>query len=421
VAAAWKQRITTKTTRSRGAGGQIVEVTAARVNALDHLVMVRAFYLDLTQWAADDPARWGPWVVPCPVRAADVTQIGNARSRRKARMDQRTRERMPVLPALLAAVDGERRAAAERLCAAQGTPPGELLTAAGQTLRRSARPHASAGRIWADDPETRQRRDLTLEEHRSFWTWAAVEVLRHTGVRIEELTELSHHSFIQYQLPATGELIPLLQIAPSKTDTERLLVIGPELADVLSVIICRIRGEDGAVPLVVAYDYHERLWNPPMPLLFQRRYGGEDRPIGGPAVRELINDTLASTGLTDASGKPLRFVPHDFRRIFVTDAIMHGMPPHIAQLVAGHRDINVTMGYKAVYPEEVINGHRAFIARRRSLRPAGEYRTPTEEEWAEFLGHFERRRLSLGTCGRSYGTPCIHEHACLTEMILKSL
>ena len=182
------------------------------------------------------------------------------------------------------------------------------------------------------------------------------------------------------------------------------------------MIICRIRGEDGAVPLVVAYDYHERLWNPPMPLLFQRRYGGEDRPIGGPAVRELINDALASTGLTDASGKPLRFVPHDFRRIFVTDAIMHGMPPHIAQLVAGHRDINVTMGYKAVYPEEVINGHRAFIARRRALRPAEEYRTPTEEEWAEFLGHFERRRLSLGTCGRSYGTPCIHEHAPLTEL-----
>ena len=46
------------------------------------------------------------------------------------------------------------------------------------------------------------------------------------------------------------------------------------------------------------------------------------------------------------------------------------MPPHIAQLVAGHRDINTTMGYKAVYPEEVINGHRAFIARRRALRPS---------------------------------------------------
>jgi hypothetical protein len=95
---------------------------------------------------------------------------------------------------------------------------------------------------------------------------------------------------------------------------------------------------------------------------------------------------------------------------------MHGMPPHIAQLVAGHRDINTTMGYKAVYPEEIINGHRAFIARRRALRPSGEYRTPTDQEWADFLGHFERRKVALGDCGRSYDTPCIHEHAPLTEL-----
>ena len=65
----------------------------------------------------------------------------------------------------------------------------------------------------------------------------------------------------------------------------------------------------------------------------------------------------------------MRFTPHDFRRLFITDAIINGMPPHIAQLVAGHRDINTTMGYKAVYPEEVINGHRAFIARRRAAAP----------------------------------------------------
>jgi hypothetical protein len=98
---------------------------------------------------------------------------------------------------------------------------------------------------------------------------------------------------------------------------------------------------------------------------------------------------------------------------------MHGMPPHIAQLVAGHRDINTTMGYKAVYPEEVINGHRAFIARRRALRPSGEYRVPTEQEWDEFLGHFERRKVALGTCGRSYATPCIHEHSCMRCPLLR--
>jgi hypothetical protein len=30
---------------------------------------------------------------------------------------------------------------------------------------------------------------------------------------------------VQYRLPATGEIVPLLQIAPSKTDAERLLPI----------------------------------------------------------------------------------------------------------------------------------------------------------------------------------------------------
>jgi hypothetical protein len=419
VAAGWKQRITVKTTRQVSAGGQLTHVEVPRINAADHLVTVRAFYLDLAQWATGDPARWGPWAVPCPVRDADLAQLAKSRSRRKSRMDQRTRERIPVLPALLARVDARRQESADLVRAARATPPGQLFTVAGQTLRRPARAHASADRAWAQDPGSGRYRDLTLEEQHAFWTWAAVHVLRHSGIRNEELTELSHHSFIQYKLPATGELIPLLQIAPSKTDTERLLVISPELADVLSEIVTRVRGDDGAVPLVAAYDYHERVWNPPMPLLFQRRQGAENRAIGGPAIRELISDALASTGITDAAGKPLRFVPHDFRRIFITDAIMHGMPPHIAQLVAGHRDIGVTLGYKAVYPEEVISAHRAFIARRRALRPAGEYRTPTEEEWQEFLGHFERRKLALGECGRAYGTSCIHEHACIRCSLMR--
>ena len=109
----------------------------------------------------------------------------------------------------------------------------------------------------------------------------------------------------------------------------------------------------------------------------------------------------------------------DTSRLFITDAIMHGMPPHIAQLVAGHRDINTTMGYKAVYPEEVINGHRAFLARRRALRPSEEYRTPTDEEWAQFIGHFEHRKVSIGASGRSYDTPCIHEHSCLRCPLLR--
>ena len=418
VAAAWKQRVLTRTRTRTTPDGDRVAVASPRLDGRSVLTAVRAFYLDIAEWADEDPARWGPWAVRGPVSASDVSHKKD-RSRRKSRMDARTRERLPVLPALVSWVAAERAHTAELLAAAERAEPGELFTAAGMTLRRSQMKTETTGRIWAEDPDSGPRRDLSFEEHRGFWTWSMVEVLRHTGIRIEELTELSHHSLIQYRLPATGELIPLLQITPSKTDTERLLVISPDLADVLSAIIARIRLDQPHVPLVVSYDKNERVYNPPMPLLFQWRRRLENRAVSERALRKYLDHALTAIGVKDASDRPLRYTFHDFRRLFITDAITHGMPPHIAQLVAGHRDINTTMGYKAVYPEEVINGHRAFIARRRALRPSEEYRTPTDEEWAQFVGHFERRKVAVGDCGRSYDTPCIHEHSCLRCPLLR--
>ncbi|WP_143064614.1 hypothetical protein [Streptomyces colonosanans] len=60
----------------------------------------------------------------------------------------------------------------------------------------------------------------------------------------------------------------------------------------------------------------------------------------------------------------------------------------------------------------MLRHYRAFLARRRQLRPSEEYRDPTPEEWEEFHQHFAKRKVELGTCGRGYGTPCAHEHAC---------
>ncbi|WNF01315.1 integrase [Streptomyces luomodiensis] len=103
----------------------------------------------------------------------------------------------------------------------------------------------------------------------------------------------------------------------------------------------------------------------------------------------------------------------------MTDAVMNGLPPHIAQVICGHKSIDTTIGYKAVYPAETIEAHRAFIARRRASRPSEEYRTPTEEEWDAFLAHFEKRKVSIGTCARAFGTACIHEHACVRCSFLR--
>jgi integrase len=418
TAAAWKQRIFTKTTRHKQPDGRFTEISSPRESATSCLTAVRSFYLDIAQWAMDDPARWGPWAAPCPVKTAEVPHK-KAAGHRKSRMDQRTRERLPILPALITATDNQRKATAERLAAATSAAPGAVFTAGGQTLRRTVTARPRAASVWAENPGGGPRRNLTREEHYAFWAWAAVEVLRMTGIRAEELTELTHHSLIQYRLPATSELIPLLHIIPSKTDTERLLVVSPELADVLSSIICRIRDTTGAVPLAVTYDTREQTYGPPMPILFQNRVGIENRQISPQAIRRLLNTALAATTLTGTTGQPLLLSPHDFRRIFITEAIMNGMPPHIAQLLAGHANINTTMGYKAVYPEEAINGHRAFLTRRRALRPSQEYRTPTDEEWEEFLGHFTHRKVALGDCGRAYGTNCIHEHSCIRCPLLR--
>jgi integrase len=408
VASAWKQRLRTRPPRSGGAVTDSVE----RLSYLEVLAAVRAFYLDVAEWALEDPARWAQWVAPCPISQQELARR-KALRRRKARMDARTRERLPVLPVLVRAADEWRRQSAALLIAARTATPGETFSVDDVTLVRAVRPQAAKANIWAEDPLTGDSRCLSQEEDHAFWAWAVIEVLRSTGLRVEELLELSHYSLVQYSLPTSGEVVPLLQIAPSKTDAERLIVVSPELAEVLSSIIRRIRENRGAVPLVRARDRNEHVWLSAAPLLFQRRRGAEHYAISSATVSTLLDEALARTGLLDHEGAPLRCTPHDFRRMFITDAIRSGLPPHIAQIVAGHHNINVTMGYNAVYPDDAIQAHLAFLARRRGLRPSEEYRSPTEEEWQEFVGHFERRKVSIGTCGRSFDSPCVHEHACI--------
>jgi hypothetical protein len=403
VAAAWKDR-------SRFVWDRTGRRVRPRASNTGLLLSVRALYRDLARWSADDPARWGRWVAPCPIRDAECDQRKHLASR-KARIDQRTRTLLPALPALVEAVTRRHRDAVTLLHAARQAPPETEFSAAGRRMRRCRRVRGT--HIRCVDVDGGRRHDLTFEEADAFWAWALVEVLRHTGMRIEEALELTHHSFVAYTLPTTGEVVPMLQVAPSKTDAERLLLVSPELGEVLTAIIYRVRGGIAAIPLVSAYDELELVWSPPMPFLFQRTFNIEHRHMTRAYVAGCLNRAVAASGLTDAANSPLTFTPHDFRRIFVTDAIRGGLPPHIAAAICGHQLLDTTMGYAAIYPEDVITHHRAFIARRRAQRPSEEYRDLTPEEWDEFLGHFELRKVALGVCTRDYGTPCIHEHACV--------
>jgi hypothetical protein len=417
VSDAWKARIAVKTTRRHRPDGTIQTTIEPRESAPAVKISVRAFYLDLAEWALEEPERWGDWAAPCPISEAELASKKHEQQK-KSRSDQRTRERLPVLPVIVQTAERLLKEATARLRTIESAPLGSTVRFRGETFilpKYSSRADGKPGRVRDINGTSR---DIRGEEKRAFFAWATTEILRHTGIRIEELQELSHHSIIRYKLPTTGETVPLLQIAPSKTDKERLLLINPELADVLSAVISRVRQPDGTIPPIQTYDAHERIWNAPMPILYQWAVSGEHRAISYGTIRRALDETLEASGLTDRTGKLLNFRPHDFRRIFITDAIMNGLPPHIAQVIAGHDSLASTMGYAAIYPAEAIEAHRAFIARRRQARPAEEYRTVTSEEWDEFLGHFERRKLALGECGRAYGTECSHEHACVRCPVL---
>jgi Phage integrase family len=132
--------------------------------------------------------------------------------------------------------------------------------------------------------------------------------------------------------------------------------------------------------------------------------------IGTEEIYKLLELAVTHARITDASGEPIQFRPDDFRRMFATEAVTGGLPVHIAAKVLGHASLETTQHYLAVFPDEMIRSCRAYLDKRRSIRPEAEYREPTQEEWAELRQHFHERKLELGTCGRPYGTPCQHEH-----------
>ena len=418
VAAAWKQRLQHCT----GRDGQ----QRARKEYLPVLMQVRSFYLDIAEWAAQDPT-WAAHAVPSPVRKGETAGWAKQQRATRAATHQRIRERLPHLPALAAAAESRRVSQQALLAAAAAAPAGETFEHDATRYRRTrlkshAKPRTTRppGAVMAEDIATGQVTDLTQSEDEAFWAWAIIETLRHTGVRLEELLEISQLAVSSYQLPDTGELVPLLQILPSKSDQERLLLISPELASVLATIISRLRAANGGtIPLVSQYDRLERVFKPMLPLLFQRKTGHRNEAISVTTVQELLNSALAHAGLRDSSGEPLRFTPHDFRRMFATDAVTGGLPVHIAARILGHASIATTETYLAVFQDELISTYRAFLDHRRVLRPPAEYREPTSEEWREFQQHFALRKVGLGTCGRPYGTPCKHEHACVRCPMLR--
>jgi len=382
------------------------------------LLAVRAFYLDLHTWSAGEPERWARWVAPCPIRDTDLRSFHLRRRRLAERMANRTRERQPLLPVLSQHVTDRWDRLRTLLEAARGAGLGERFVVDGTTWQRTATRHdrEQAGRpgaaVRAVNCGTGEQLRLSHEEHQAFWQWAAVETLRLAGLRIEELCELTHLSARNYQRP-NGEVVALLVVSPSKSDRERVIPMSAELFHVIAQVVRRHLAEHGTVPVCRGYDLAERTWTEPLPFLFQHLVSGSRRAMGTRTVRQLVTRAAEALIPTHPAFAEVSFSPHDFRRLLATELVNNGLPIHIGAALLGHLDLQTTRGYVAVFPEDVITHYQQFLARRRARRPEGEYRQPTEAEWQDFQEHFDKRKVELGSCGRPYGTPCTHEHACI--------
>ncbi|MFE4823847.1 tyrosine-type recombinase/integrase [Streptomyces sp. NPDC056704] len=270
-----------------------------------------------------------------------------------------------------------------------------VLTEEDLTLARGG--HRSPVRVRDD---TGQLVQIEAEEETAFWDWAAVETLRHSGVRIEEMCEVSHLSIRHYQRN-NGEMVALLVISPSKTDRERVIPMSAELFHVIASVIRRHTRDGNSVPILRRFDPHDKVWSPPMPFLFQRKIGSARSVISPQTVLNMLARRCKDLAEHHPAFRSVKFTPHDFRRIFTTELVNSGLPIHIGATLLGHLNIQTTRGYVAVFDEDVIRHYLAHLNERRQLRPNHEYRDVTSEvgrvrrAFRQAQGRTRRMRTSL--------------------------
>jgi site-specific recombinase XerD len=389
------------------------------------LMAVRAFYYDVQAWAAEQPQQWAQWVAPCPIRDPETRGKAARRRRSSERIADRTRRRQPLLPALVEHVETKYTQLAELLAAGASAAPGATVTVGGLSYQKVFTDYDlhreiafGQAQVRVRDQATGKLVNVSRAEQKAFWEWAIVETLRHSGVRVEELLELSQLSIRQYQRP-NGEVVALLVIAPSKTDRERVIPMSTELFHVIAAIIRRHTRDRTTIPLVTRFDSHDKETSSPQPFLFQRVVGPRREVFSSTAVLSILDQLCKELAERRPEFAEAKFTPHDFRRLLATDLVNSGLPIHIGAALLGHLDLGTTRGYVAVFEEDLIHHYQAHLARRRHLRPDHEYRPASDTEWHEFEEHFDKRKVELGNCGRPYGTPCPHEHSCLRCPVLQ--
>ena len=276
---------------------------------------------------------------------------------------------------------------------------------------------AFAFQSWQGTKAAAAAQDATQRVKRSeidaFWTWALLELLVQSGLRVEEAAELTALDILKRRTK-DGRLYYLLHVKPSKYDRARVIPIGDGLGRVLAEIIRHVKDFYGleTVPFSDHWDRHERRPLPRAPYLLQG--AGHPSAMSTAGISGRLNAASVAAGARKSDGTALVLRPHDCRRVFASEHLNNNMPVHLIQALLGHSTMDTVMVYAKLYPQHLLDEYRKTMrGLYKAVHGEGSLRNPTAAEWAAFEASCSLRDMGTHLCALPTGEHCPRGLVCL--------
>jgi integrase len=355
-------------------------VSDGTVTANHDLALIRTFFTDISVWSLEEGSPFGTHVPPAPpltFRDTQLPSMTKAYRRQEAALTRRI-------------IDLEREMPKVRAVAFEEWQRAKEAVKKGNATRKVCRSEAI-----------------------TFWDWAFLELLVQSGLRFEEAHNLTVFDILR-RSDSRGRTYFLLHVEPSKFDKARLIPIGDSLGKILSEIIIHVKrfyGRD-SVPPIDHFDFNEQMPLPRAPYLLQ----GRTRPqmIGRSTIRAGLKDLSIKAGATRHDGNPLNISPHDCRRVFASEHLNSGTPPHVIQALLGHERLDTVMIYAKLYPGTLVEEYRRHIRGvYQAIHGPEVLRAPSEAEWQELERSCDLRDMGTHLCALPAGDHCPKGLVCL--------
>ena len=284
------------------------------------------------------------------------------RSRRRSVLHVEVRTHIAHLPGLLLAARNLKERTDALLAAARQCEPGGTFTHDGTTYERTMSKGNSAQQgtgvpllnIRVAGTFKTAVIDIEARAYKAVQAHALTVLLRETGLRIEEVSELTIENVNQFLAGDTP--IPSISVNPSKMDRSRVIGLMPDALRAIHELITRGRQRFGSDPLVKRTDWHERNDQEVAHLIF---FIPSRRTFVGPSRRTLAEMLQRVVDHYNEHFEPTvplpKITPHQMRRLFATDLAERGADVIAIQQALGHRCLSTTSIYIHADEEMAIN------------------------------------------------------------------